>query len=153
MLGLTWAALPLLFFADASPGGRLLIVCLTSGMLGGGVFVLASVPAAAIAFSGPIVLGALFALLSVGDTQYTLMAVVLAGYSAVLFLGAFNYEKELKNLIATQMASEQRASESAKNLGAMAEMATALAHEISQPLSAATAYVPNRRAPVAHLSK
>ncbi len=141
MLGLTWAALPLLFFADASPGGRLLIVCLTSGMLGGGVFVLASVPAAAIAFSGPIVLGALFALLRVGDTQYTLMAVVLAGYSAVLFFGAFNYEKELKNLIATQMASEQRASESAKNLGAMAEMATALAHEISQPLSAATAYV------------
>ncbi len=140
-LGFAWAALPVLFFADAGPGGKLLIACLTSGMLGGGVFVLASVPAAAIAFSGPIAAGALFALLRVGDTQHTLMAVILTGYSAVLFFGAFNYERELKDLIATQIASEQRASESLKNLGVMAEMATALAHEISQPLSAATAYV------------
>jgi len=140
-LGFAWAALPLLFFNDASLGGKLLIACLTSGMLGGGVFVLASVPAAAIGFSGPIAIGALFALLRVGDTQHTLMAIVLTGYSAVLFLGAFNYEKELRNLIATQIASEQKASVSAKNLGAMADMATALAHELSQPLSAARAYV------------
>jgi C4-dicarboxylate-specific signal transduction histidine kinase len=140
-LGLAWAALPLLFFSDASPGGKLLIACLASGMLGGGVFVLASVPAAAIAFSGPIAMGALFALLRVGDAQHSLMAVVLTGYSVVLFFGAFNYEKELKDLIATQIASEQKASVSAKNLGAMADMATALAHEISQPLTAATAYV------------
>jgi len=140
-LGLAWAALPLLFFADASVGGKLLISCLTSGMLGGGVFVLASVPAAAIAFSGPIAIGALFALLRVGDTQHTLMAVVLTAYSALLFFGAFNYEKELKNLVATQIASEQKASVSARNLGNMADTATALAHEISQPLSAATAYV------------
>lgn len=98
-------------------------------------------PTAAIAFSGPIALGALFALLRVGDTQHTMVAIVLAGYAALLFLGAFNYEKELRNLIATQVASEQRASVSTKNLGAMAEMAAGLAHEISQPLSAATAYV------------
>ncbi len=140
-LGLAWAALPALFFADAALGGKLLIACLTSGMLGGGVFVLASVPTAAIAFSGPIALGALFALLRVGDTQHTMVAIVLAGYAALLFLGAFNYEKELRNLIATQVASEQRASVSTKNLGAMAELAAGLAHEISQPLSAATAYV------------
>ena len=140
-LGLAWAALPVFFFAEASPGGKLLIACLTSGMLGGGVFVLASAPAAAIAFSGPVAMGALFALLRVGDTQHLLMALVLTGYSAVLFFGAFNYERELKNLIATQVESEQRASVSANNLGALADMAIALAHEISQPLSAATAYV------------
>ncbi len=140
-LGLAWAALPALFFADANLGGKLLIACLTSGMLGGGVFVLASVPAAAIAFSGPIALGALFALLRVGDMQHTMVAVALAGYAAVLFLGSFNYKKELRNLIATQVASERKASVSTKNLGAMANMAAGLAHEISQPLSAATAYV------------
>ncbi len=140
-LGLAWAALPALFFADATLGGKLLIACLTSGMLGGGVFVLASVPAAAIAFSGPIALGALFALLRVGDMQHTMVAVALAGYAAVLFLGSFNHKKELRNLIATQVESERKASVSTKNLGAMAEMAAGLAHEISQPLSAATAYV------------
>ncbi|KAB2853804.1 MAG: GGDEF-domain containing protein, partial [Sphingopyxis terrae] len=62
-LGLAWAALPLLFFDDASLGGKLLIVCLSSGMLCGGVFVMASTPAGAIAFSGPIAMGALVALL------------------------------------------------------------------------------------------
>ena len=141
ILGLAWAALPVLFFADATLGGKLLIACLTSGMLGGGVFVLASVPAAAIAFSGPIALGALFALLRAGDMQHMMVAVALAGYAAVLFLGSFNYKKELRNLIATQVASERKASVSRKNLGAMAEMAAGLAHEISQPLSAARAYV------------
>ncbi|WP_158658696.1 sensor histidine kinase [Methylocystis bryophila] len=140
-LGVAWAALPFLFFAHASLGGRLLIACLTTGMLGGGVFMLASVPAAAVAFSGPIAIGALFVLLRVGDTQHVLIAVVLIGYLAVLLLGAFNYEKELKTLIATQIASEQKASASAKNLGAMADVTAALAHELSQPLSAATAHV------------
>lgn len=140
-LGLAWAALPLLFFSDASLGGKLLIVCLASGMLGGGVFVMASVPAAAMAFSGPIAMGAFVALLRVGDVEHLLMATVLVGYSVVLFLGSFNYARNLKDLIATQVSAEEKASVSAKNLGAMAEMAAGLAHEISQPLAAATAFV------------
>ncbi|PWB83826.1 MAG: hypothetical protein C3F11_04565 [Methylocystaceae bacterium] len=140
-LGLAWAALPLLFFDDASLGGKLLIVCLSSGMLCGGVFVMASTPAGAIAFSGPIAMGALVALLRVGDTEHILMATVLAVYSAVLFLGSFNYAKELGNLVATQIDAEEKASASVKNLGVLAEMAAGLAHEISQPLAAATSYI------------
>jgi signal transduction histidine kinase len=140
-LGSAWAALPLLFFGDASLGGKLLITCLSSGMLGGGVFVMASLPVAAIAFSGPIAIGALIALLQVGDRDHVLMAVVLAVYSTILFLGSFNYAKELRTLVATQIAAEEKASASAKNLGALAEMAAGLAHEISQPLAAAAAYI------------
>lgn len=140
-LGLAWGALPLLFFGGASLGGKLLIVSLSTGMLGGGVFVMASVPAAAIAYSGPIAAGALFALLRVGDTEHILMATVLLGYTVVLFLGSFNYAKELRNLITTQISAEEKASASAKNLGTLAEMAAGLAHEISQPLAAATSYI------------
>ncbi len=140
-LGLAWAALPLLFFESASLGGKLLITCLSSGMLGGGVFVIASLPSAALAFSGPIAIGSLIALLRVGDTEHILMAIVLTVYSAVLFLGSFSYAKELRNLVETQINAEEKASASAKNLGALANMAAGLAHEISQPLAAATAYV------------
>jgi hypothetical protein len=116
-LGSAWAALPLLFFGDASLGGKLLITCLSSGMLGGGVFVMASLPVAAIAFSGPIAIGALIALLQVGDRDHVLMAVVLAVYSTILFLGSFNYAKELRTLVATQIAAEEKASASAKKPG------------------------------------
>lgn len=140
-LGSAWGALPLLFFSGATLGGKLLITCLSSGMLGGGVFVMASLPTAAVAFSGPIAFGSLIALLQVGDREHVLMAVVLAVYSTILFLGSFNYAKELRNLVATQIAAEEKASASAKNLGALAEMAAGLAHEISQPLAAATAYI------------
>lgn len=140
-LGLAWAALPLLFFDGASLGGKLLITCLSSGMLGGGVFVMASIPPAALAFSGPIAVGSLIVLLRVGDTEHILMAVILSVYSAVLFLGSFSYANELRDLVATQTNAEEKASASAINLGALANMATGLAHEISQPLAAATSYV------------
>ena len=55
LLGILWATLPLIFFADTSPGGQVIIACLCAGMLGGGAFALASIPAAAIAFTAPIV--------------------------------------------------------------------------------------------------
>jgi signal transduction histidine kinase len=140
-LGLAWAALPLFFFAPASDGGKLLIACLSSGMLGAGVFVMASTPMAAMAFSGPIAIGSLVALLRVGDLAHLSMAVVLAVYAVVLLLGAFNSATELEKLIATQIGAEEKARVSATNLGALAEMTAGLAHEVGQPLAAATALV------------
>ncbi len=140
-LGLAWAALPLLFFDRSTTGGKLLIACLSSGMLGGGVFALASIPLSAIAFSGPIAVGSLIALLRVGDLEHNLMAIVLTVYSAVLFFGAFNYANGLRDLVKTQIAAEERASASSENLNALGELAAGLAHEISQPLAAASAYV------------
>jgi diguanylate cyclase len=35
LLGSLWATLPLIFFADASAGGQVIIACLCAGMLGG----------------------------------------------------------------------------------------------------------------------
>ena len=46
LLGSLWAMLPLLFFSNASAGGQVIIACLCAGMLGGGAFAFASIPAA-----------------------------------------------------------------------------------------------------------
>ncbi len=145
-LGSCWGALPLLFLNDASVGGKLLIACLCSGMLGGGAFVLASIPPAAIAFSGPIALGSFLALLLGGDKDYLLTIVVLAVYTSVLLRAVLNYADGIERRIRTQVESEAKASERldrlhASGLHALGGMASGVAHEIAQPLAAASAYL------------
>lgn len=145
-LGSCWGALPLLFLNDASVGGKLLIACLCSGMLGGGAFVLASIPSAAIAFSGPIAAGSFLALLLGGDKDYLLTLVVLMVYSLVLLRAVTNYAEGIERRIKTQIEAEAKASERldrlhASGLHALGGMASGVAHEIAQPLAAASAYV------------
>jgi signal transduction histidine kinase len=145
-LGACWGALPLLFLEEASVGGKLLIACLCSGMLGGGAFVLASMPSAAVAFSGPIALGSLLALLRAGDKDYLLTIIVLVVYSAVLLKAVWSYADGLEERIRTQIEAEAKASERldrlhASGLQALGGMASGLAHEIVQPLAVASAYV------------
>ena len=57
LLGSLWAAVPVLFFNDASSGLQIVITCLAVGMLSGGAFALASIPVAALAFTAPIFIG------------------------------------------------------------------------------------------------
>ncbi len=145
-LGSCWGALPLLFLNDASVGGKLLIACLCSGMLGGGAFVLASIPPAAIAFSGPIALGSFVALLLGGDKDYLLTLIVLLVYSLVLLRAVTNYAEGIEHRIRIQIESEAKASERlnrlhASGLHALGGMASGVAHEIAQPLAAASAYL------------
>ena len=83
--GSLWAMLPLLFFPDASPAGQVIIACLCAGVLGGGTFVLASVPAAAIAFTAPIVVASAIAIVRSGDPEYLVVAVLMISYIAALW--------------------------------------------------------------------
>jgi len=106
-LGLCWAAVPLFFFQDATPGARLLIACLSAGMLCGGAFALASIPPAAVAFSGPIIVAALAALAQSGDSEHVFIAIVLGVYSLVLFRGVFTHSAQLKAQVLTQLAAEK----------------------------------------------
>lgn len=144
-LGSAWGALPLLFFDAASNGGKLLIACLSSGMMGGGAFVLASIPTAAMAFMGPIALGSLMALLRAGDSDYMLIAAILAVYTAVLVRGTFGHADGMKAFILSQLESERQTSSRFNNLNAAGAIAAGLVHEISQPLAAAAAYLGTAR--------
>ena len=87
LLGSLWAMLPLLFFSNASAGGQVIIACLCAGMLGGGAFAFASIPAAAIAFTTPIVIGSAIAIGRSGETAYILVSVLMVSYITVLLKG------------------------------------------------------------------
>ena len=108
-LGTCWAAVPLFFFQDAAPGARLLIACLSAGMLCGGTFALTSIPFAAIAFTGPIAAASFATLAQSGGEDYLLVAIVLGVYTLVLIWGSFSYSEQLKTRILMQIDTEKQA--------------------------------------------
>ncbi len=108
LLGSLWAMLPLLFFANASPGGQVVIACLCAGMLGGGAFVLASVPAATIGFTAPIVVASAIAIGHSGDAAYLLVAVLMITYTAILWRGVCVHASQIANRIAEQVQVESK---------------------------------------------
>ncbi len=107
-LGLCWASMPLYFFQDASPGEQLLIACLCAGMLCGGAFALASIPAAAVAFTGPIVLAAAISLLRSGAEDNLLTVLVLGVYAYALLRGVFSYAAQLRSRTRQQVDTEEK---------------------------------------------
>ena len=107
LLGSLWATLPLVFFADASPGGQVIIACLCAGMLGGGAFVLASIPAAAIAFTAPIVISSAVTIGRSDDAAYFLVAVLMVSYIAVLWRGIYVYASQITKRVAAQVNAER----------------------------------------------
>jgi diguanylate cyclase len=107
LLGSLWATLPLIFFADASPGGQVIIACLCAGMLGGGAFALASIPAAAIAFTAPIVVASAITIGRSGDAAYVLFAVLMISYISVLWRGIYVYASQIVKRVAEQVNAER----------------------------------------------
>jgi diguanylate cyclase len=107
VLGGAWGTLPLLFFAKAPPGGQVIIACLCAGALGGGAFVLAGIPAAAIAFTAPIVLASAIAIGRSGDAAYFLVAVLMISYIALLWRGIFIYASQITKRITDHINAEK----------------------------------------------
>jgi diguanylate cyclase len=108
LLGSLWGLMPLIFFSDASPGGQVIIACLCAGMLGGGAFVLASIPAAAVAFTAPIVLGSAITIGSSGDVAYFLVAVLMVSYVSVLWRGIYVHALQLVRRVSAQVNAERK---------------------------------------------
>jgi diguanylate cyclase (GGDEF)-like protein len=109
ILGLLWAAPPLLFFHGARPGAQLMIVALTAGMLFGGAFALARTPVAAAVFALPIALSSATTLLAGADADHSRLAIVMCIYVAVLGRCVFPEAARFKAQILAQVAAEHLA--------------------------------------------
>ena len=109
LFGCLWAAMPLLFFANASSGGQIIITCLCAGMLGGGAFGFASIPVAAIAFTSPIFLTSGLVLARNGDEAFHLLALLLVVYTCILLRGVFVQAFKLTLRHVAQIDAENKA--------------------------------------------
>ena len=108
LLGTLWAILPLLFFADASPSGQIIITALCVGMLAGGAFAFASVPAAAMAFTLPIIIAATVILGRGNDPTYLMLIVLMISYIGVLGRGVFVHASQMAKRVAAQCQAETK---------------------------------------------
>ncbi len=106
--GWSMGAMPLIFFSKASSGGQVIIACLCAGMLGGGAFVLACIPAAAVAFTAPIVLASAITIGSSGDVAYFLVAVLMVSYVSVLWRGIYVHALQLVRRVSAQVNAERK---------------------------------------------
>ncbi|MEN3792631.1 EAL domain-containing protein [Fulvimarina sp. MAC3] len=82
--GLTLATIPVTLFVDADPNGRLLIASTCAGLIATGICI-GFVPAAGLLFSGCIIAGSFITLMSVGESFYAVIAILLAIYSCFIF--------------------------------------------------------------------
>ncbi|MFY9629403.1 MAG: EAL domain-containing protein [Methylocystis sp.] len=83
--GVIWGLLPIMFFGDAAPGERLIIVCLSSGMMFGGATALWTIPTALLAFLAPIFCGSLYTIDATEGPAFGALAALLVVYTLFLF--------------------------------------------------------------------
>ena len=107
-LGSLWASLPLLFFADASAGGQVIIACLCAGTLAGGAFAFASIPPAAVTFTAPIAVASAIAIGRSDDPAYLLVAILMVSYITVLLRVVFVHAAQVARRIAEQITAERK---------------------------------------------
>jgi diguanylate cyclase len=108
LLGSLWAVPPIVFFADATATGRIVIACLCAGMLGGATFALSSIPAAALAFTMPILIASGIAIVRADDFAYLLVGLLMLSYVAVLLRGGFVHAAQIARRVGAQAQAESK---------------------------------------------
>ncbi|QGM45081.1 putative bifunctional diguanylate cyclase/phosphodiesterase [Methylocystis heyeri] len=87
-LGLLWSVAPALFLALGDSAERLIVICVSLGMMFVGSTVMASIPAAAVAFMAPVMTGLLYAVESAQTKGLEPFATILGFFG--LFMLASN---------------------------------------------------------------
>ncbi|MDB5593971.1 MAG: diguanylate cyclase [Hyphomicrobiales bacterium] len=111
VLGSLWALLPIFFFDSGSTALQLLIICVCTGFLCGGAFVLASIPIAAIAFMLPIVGALAFVFLGRADPMDMLVAILMFMYLFVLVRAVVSHGHEMLDRLAGKYSAQREAKE------------------------------------------
>jgi len=108
MLGLIWSYVPAVLFPGAPPKHQMIAAVVTIGMMSAGAFILAPVPAAALAFYGTIFAGALYALSVSGDPVYYLMLVLLITYSGIVITSALSISRNATSVLLSERAAQHQ---------------------------------------------
>lgn len=109
ILGLSWGFLPAAFFPDANETSRLILTCISAGMMAAGAFALASVPSAAFIFSSLMLVGSLAGLLREGRFSGLFVASLMIVYLFVLLRGAWVFYTNLKRNVLQRYEAERMA--------------------------------------------
>jgi len=121
LLALVWAALPICWFAHASPQQQLLVTALVTGMLAAGAFVLSPLPVAAVIFVVIFAASGIVACWQTGDHIFLAVGVLQTIYALIVILGTLAASRKATALLQSQ--AEARRQE---------RMMTVLLHDFEQ---------------------
>ena len=111
VLGTLWGALPIIAVQGDDPTGNMhmLIASVIAGMIGCGGFALLTLPPAAIAYSTPMVIGALYVLLGSGDPILLALGGLLVFCYLVVSVSCLSHAKVFcERLVAGEQLERQR---------------------------------------------
>jgi len=106
-LGVVWGAMPVLMLDGAPAEARLIIACLCSGMMGGGAFVLATLPAAAIGMIAPLAIGVIVALAREEGVAAAPLVALIAVYCAILVMAVFSHSLDAMKRVVSRVEIER----------------------------------------------
>ena len=84
LLGVIWAAFPPLFFADAPPDLRILMIAQVLASAGIGAFAMASIPSAAISYTWLLTTSLASVAVTIGTPTAVVFGVLILGYGVIL---------------------------------------------------------------------
>ena len=108
LLALVWAALPICWFAHASPQQQLLVVALVTGMLAAGAFVLSPLPVAAVVFVVIFAASGIIACWQTGDHIFVAVGVLQTIYALIVILGTLAASRKATALLQSQADAKRQ---------------------------------------------
>jgi diguanylate cyclase (GGDEF)-like protein len=108
LLALVWAALPICWFAHASPQQQLLVTALVTGMLAAGAFVLSPLPVAAVVFVVIFASSGIIACWQTGDHIFLAVGVLQTIYALIVIMGALAASRKATALLRSQAEARRQ---------------------------------------------
>ena len=108
LLAVVWAALPICWFAHASPQQQLLVVALVTGMLAAGAFVLSPLPVAAVVFVMIFAASGISACWQTGDHIFVAVGVLQTIYALIVILGTLAASRKATALLRSQAEAKRQ---------------------------------------------
>jgi diguanylate cyclase (GGDEF)-like protein/PAS domain S-box-containing protein len=132
LLGMTWAACPILFLPQASGYESTIILCMCVGMMCGAAFVLSTLPGAAIPFVVSLSFGTAVGMLRSGQSEgeWVMMAVLISFTIVMIRASFWNHTNYVKTWL-----QQRRLKEQAQQLEKKQGVISLLLNEFEQSIS------------------
>jgi len=106
LFGALWGVLPVLFFSGSTSVIQVVITCLSSGMISGGAASFSTIPVAAVAYTLPIFVGSMLAIVWADDGVNLPVATLIVIYAITLFRAVLAHAFEFTQRFILQAESE-----------------------------------------------
>ncbi|MBE0592008.1 MAG: PAS domain-containing protein, partial [Gemmatimonadales bacterium] len=108
LFALAWSVVAIVGLSDSSPYQQAFVAAVTAGMLCGGAFILAVVPAAAYSYVAILGVAAALGLMVSANPYGTVLGILLLNYTAVLMVGIHFMARSFVSRVGAELRTERQ---------------------------------------------